>query len=315
MKAALIGMGVIGKVHRDVLREQGIELAAVCDVLPERREGAKRGYDDYREMILRKSPDVVHICTPHYLHTEMIVFALEHGCNVLCEKPLTIHLADIDRIMAAEDASSGMLGVCLQNRYNPSSAFAKRYLVGKKIDRAYGEVRWHRDAGYYASGEWRGRWATEGGGVLINQAIHTVDLLQWLCGDPTDVTGSMQNISLKGVIEVEDTAHLHMEGKTPCELFATNTAKEDHPAKVKVVTEGKTLEIYPDRALLDGEPVPLEQEDGWYGKRMYGKGHSALIAHFYDCVSKKEKFPLDGREGSRSVRTVLTFYDKCRRGM
>ena len=69
MKAALIGMGVIGKVHRDVLREQGIELAAVCDVLPERREGAKRGYDDYREMISKESPDVVHICTPHHLHT------------------------------------------------------------------------------------------------------------------------------------------------------------------------------------------------------------------------------------------------------
>ena len=174
MKAALIGMGVIGKVHRDVLREQGIELAAVCDVLPERREGAKREYDDYREMISKESPDVVHICTPHYLHTEMIVFALEHGCNVLCEKPLTIHLADIDRIIAAEDASSGMLGVCLQNRYNPSSAFAKRYLVGKKIDRAFGEVRWHRDAGYYASGEWRGRWATEGGGVLINHNMEVM---------------------------------------------------------------------------------------------------------------------------------------------
>ena len=114
MKTAVAGIGVIGRVHVEVLRELGHAPAAVCDVIPERREsvaGAK-GYGDFSEMLAKERPDVVHICTPHMLHADMIVEALGRDINVLCEKPLCIKAEDIPRILEAEKNSRGMLGVC-----------------------------------------------------------------------------------------------------------------------------------------------------------------------------------------------------------
>ena len=310
MKTAVAGIGVIGRVHVEVLRELGHAPAAVCDVIPERREsvaGAK-GYGDFSEMLEKERPDVVHICTPHMLHADMIVEALGRDINVLCEKPLCIKAEDIPRILEAEKNSRGMLGVCLQNRYNASSLFAKSFFEKKKPDFAFGSVLWHRDAAYYATGEWRGKWATEGGGVLINQAIHTVDLLQWICGDPESVTGEISLRSLKEVIEVEDTAFLRGEGESPFEVFATNTASVDMPVELRFASKGEVLTVLPDGATLNGAPVDLKREGTWYGKRQYGSGHAKLIADFYDHIARKEKFPLDGREGARAVKTVLAVY-------
>ena len=126
MKVALVGLGVIGKVHLAVLKELGADIVAVCDILPERCEGTGAAvYTDYEEMLAAEKPDAVHICTPHYLHADMVVRALELSINVLCEKPLCIKNEDIARVLEAERKSSAQLGVCLQNRYNASSVFVK----------------------------------------------------------------------------------------------------------------------------------------------------------------------------------------------
>lgn len=309
MKVALVGLGVIGKVHLAVLKELGADIVAVCDILPERCEGAGAAvYTDYEEMLAAERPDAVHICTPHYLHADMVVRALELSINVLCEKPLCIKKEDIARVLEAERKSSAQLGVCLQNRYNASSVFVKDRLSGRRIDFAFGSLLWHRDAAYYASGDWRGKWATEGGGVLINQAIHTVDLLEWICGEPDSVEGRIFNHSLEGVIEVEDTAYAMFGGEVPFEIFATNTAAADMPVEIVVLSEGERITLLPDAVTVDGKPVALDAAGGWYGKRQYGSGHARLIAHFYDSLARGEKFPVDGAEGARSVRAVLAVY-------
>ena len=301
MKVALVGLGVIGKVHLAVLKELGADIVAVCDILPERCEGTGAAvYTDYEEML--------HICTPHYLHADMVVRALELSINVLCEKPLCIKKEDIARVLEAERKSSAQLGVCLQNRYNASSVFVKDHLSGRRIDFAFGSLLWHRDAAYYASGDWRGKWATEGGGVLINQAIHTVDLLEWICGEPDSVEGRIFNHSLEGVIEVEDTAYAMFGGEVPFEIFATNTAAADMPVEIVFLSEGERITLLPDAVTVDGKPVALDAAGGWYGKRQYGSGHARLIAHFYDSLARGEKFPVDGAEGARSVRAVLAVY-------
>lgn len=154
MKAAIIGLGVIGKVHYDVLKRHGEDIVALCDIDAAKLNGYDnvKKYFDYKKMLDEEKIDVVHICTPHYLHADMTIYALERNVNVLCEKPLCIRKEDVARIIDAENKSEAMLGVCLQNRYNKSSQFVKRYFQDKKVDFAFGNVLWHRDKAYYEIG-------------------------------------------------------------------------------------------------------------------------------------------------------------------
>ena len=140
MRVAVIGLGVIGQLHVKVIQETKNDLVAVCDVDIEKfvDYAGVKCYTDYLVMLDEVKPDVIHICTPHYLHTEMIIAGLQRNINVLCEKPLCIDEKDIPLIMEAERNSKAQLGVCFQNRYNPSSVFVKEYLQGKKIVGAHG---------------------------------------------------------------------------------------------------------------------------------------------------------------------------------
>ena len=134
MKAAVVGVGVIGELHVRVLKKYNL-LSAVCDTCETKLEKYKAdGYTvtiDFKDLIYNIKPDVVHICTPHYLHTEMIIEALNNNINVFCEKPLCIKLEDIPKILQAEKNSKAKLGICLQNRYNKVVVEAKKYLKDK----------------------------------------------------------------------------------------------------------------------------------------------------------------------------------------
>lgn len=145
--------------------------------------------------------------------------------------------------------------------------------------------------------------------MLINQAIHTLDLMQWICGEPTSVCANTYNYSLKDVIEVEDTAVALFKGDTDFEFFATNTAKTDLPVEIRFIAGGDIVTLYPDKVLINGDVADIENEIEWNGKRSYGNGHEKLIGHFYDCVAKKEKFPIDGSEAAKSAKEVLSAYE------
>ncbi|MBO4380629.1 MAG: Gfo/Idh/MocA family oxidoreductase [Clostridia bacterium] len=310
MKAAIIGLGVIGKVHYEVLRSEGEDIVALCDVDFDKLgeyEGIKKYYD-YKTMLDVEKIDVVHVCTPHYLHAEMVIYALQKGVNVLCEKPLCINEKQIGEILEAEKKSKAILGVCFQNRYNNSSQFAKEYLQGKKIESASGTLKWHRDEAYYKSADWRGKLATEGGGVLINQAIHTLDLLCWIVGMPKAVVGETSNESLKGVIEVEDTTHATYFGEQSFELFATNTSPQDMPIELRFLAENEQIVITPESACVNGKSVDIDKAPKSLGKASYGGGHRALIHDFYNCVKNGKKFWIDGEEGAKALRAVLATY-------
>ena len=309
MKAAIIGLGVIGKVHYEVLKKAGVEIV-LCDIDADKLShfNEPKKYTDYKEMLSSEQVDVVHICTPHYLHAEMVIYALNNGQNVLCEKPLCIKREQIDAILEAEKAAKGILGVCFQNRYNNSSRFIKSYLSDKNVTFADGILRWHRDAAYYATAEWRGKWATEGGGVLINQAIHTLDLLLWILGMPDKVEAKTAQNSLAGIIEVEDTADCVFYGHNDFSLFATNTSKVDRPVELRFVANNERIIVTPDFVSIEGKKVDIDTECGYYGKVSYGNGHEKLIADFYDCVRSGKKFDIDGTEGAKAVKLVLAAY-------
>ena len=317
MRSAIIGLGVIGNVHAAVLSELGEEIVALCDVREDAALAVKEKYakdaevyTDYVKMLEEAKPDAVHICTPHYLHADMVIAALSRGVHTLCEKPLCIRHEDIDRILAAEAASSAMLGVCHQNRYLPSNRFTKDYLKDKTILGAHGSVVWHRDAAYYASADWRGKWETEGGGSLINQALHTLDLTMWFCGDPDAVTATTANLTLKNEIEVEDTVFARFTGDTPFTFLGTNTAGADFPVEICLhLSDHTQLTVLPYTVLIGGIPVPgATVKRQARGKECYGSGHETLIADFYDCVKEGRHFPIDGHEGARVIRLILATY-------
>ncbi len=318
MRIGIIGLGVIGPLHARSLAEQGREIVALCDIDASRAESVKEKYapyaeiyTDYLAMLDRASLDAVHICTPHYLHAEMAIAALERNINVLCEKPLCISFSDIDRIIEAEEGSKATLGVCLQNRYNPANMFAKNYIADKTLDSASARVIWHRDNAYYLSGEWRGKWATEGGGVLINQAHHTLDLLLWFCGYPDALTADCRNEIHREVSEVEDAADAELYGAVPCKLTATLNNPVDTPVEIEFnIRDHGILKVRGKRVTLNGETVFEADEKGeYFGKKCYGKSHGTLIFDFYDCLENKTHFMIDAREGAKVVKTALSCYE------
>lgn len=311
MKTAVIGVGVIGNVHLEVLLDMGITSVAICDVDESKtsKYPQLKSYTDYKKMLDTEKPDIVHICTPHYLHAEMAIYALERNINVLCEKPLCMNKEEIDAILKAEEKSSAQLAVCFQNRYTPRNIYVKEYLKNKTVTKGFATVFWQRDANYYNSAEWRGTKKYEGGGVLINQAIHTIDLLNEFCGGFEELSASCSNLSLQGVIEVEDTASICLYGKTATgSVVATNASAIELPIEIKLVTsDGDLIEIYGNDLKIN--KVKKEFKTNFYGKACYGMGHAPLIADFYDCVKTGRKFPIDGKEGQKALRIVLSAYE------
>ena len=310
MKVAIIGFGVIGKVHLNVINNLNEQLVGLCDIDTKKLEGFDEDiiFADYKEMIDVTKPDIVHICTPHFLHKEMIIYSLERNINVLCEKPLCISENELEEIEKAVLKSKAQLGVCYQNRYVPSNRYVLEYLKDKEVISAHGTLMWHRDSNYYNQALWRGTKQYEGGGVLINQAIHTIDLLQLFHGMPTDITAHLDNISLRDVIEVEDTAVIHSNDGT-FSLMATNASTKDFPIKLSIETTDEKIEIIANNVYINGNIFNCEVlKDIPGAKKTYGGGHYSIIKDFYHCIENDEKFEIDFYEASKSLKIVLAAY-------
>ncbi len=307
MKVAVVGCGGIAAVHAGVLRQlDGVEQVGFADIRPERAERfaaqyGGRAYTDYRQMLEAERPQALHICTPHYLHVPMALEALGRGVHVLMEKPPAIGEAQMQDLRAAAAAAGARLGICFQNRYNPGFVEAQALLRSGEAGALQGArafVTWRRDAPYYTDSGWRGSRATEGGGVLINQSIHTLDLLCRLCGRPESVRATTANRHLSGVIEVEDTAEAYIRFPGCTALFYATTAFCcDRPVLLEAVCEGAVIRLEDAAAEItfaDGRVrrIAAEAADTG-GKRCWGNSHGRLIADFYRCVQEGTPFACD----------------------
>jgi predicted dehydrogenase len=214
VRTGIIGCGKVGQIHARALAGLAeSELVAVCDSQGERardfaaRYGA-RAFEDSGVMLAQAGLEAVCICTPHPLHREAALLAARAGVHVLVEKPMAASLADCDAMIAAAWESGVQLGVISQRRfYEPVMRLKAAIDAGKVGPPVLGTVlmlSW-RDEAYYRSDPWRGRLDTEGGGVLVNQAPHHLDLLRWFMGPVQQVTGACANLN-HPYIEVEDTA-------------------------------------------------------------------------------------------------------------
>lgn len=343
IRAAIVGFGNIGPVHAAAIAAlPGVELAAICDTDPECLELARAAYpqeahpglvlyEDYHRMLGTAGIDTVHICTPHWLHAPMAEAALKAGRHVLMEKPMAMDSREGRRLAAVQRVSGKNLGLCFQNRYRPPLVEAKRLVDSGEFGRLLGVrivVAWKRDAAYYASrGGWRGRWKTEGGGVLINQAVHSLDLIQWLGGGCLATRGIGGTMSLPRLIEVEDTAVVFMDLASGGRgiLFATNGNVEDSPVEIEILCEKARMRIS-EALYLSPTGAGMSRAEGDSGtlrlapdsepgggaadaKHAYwGNRHADLIAHFYGCVRDGLPFPLGAREGLKSLAMLDDYY-------
>lgn len=326
MKSAIVGCGSIAKVHAQALHSmQNAEFVGFADIKLDRAENfaAQYGgtaYSSLEAMLKNEKIDVLHICTPHYLHVPMAITALKENIHVVMEKPCAISPAQEQELKAVQ--TTAKIGICFQNRYNASTQAVREILQSGKAGKIKGArafVTWHRDEPYYTQSGWRGSWVTEGGGVLINQSIHTLDLLIYLLGDPTSVEASIHNHHLKNVIEVEDTAEAYITfGEIPALFYATTAYCADAPVMLEIICENMTIRLegnHVTRIDAQGNRENVDFEKlATAGKDCWGSGHLSLIRDFYQCVEENKPFPIDYAEGCRAINLMFGIYQSNKAG-
>ena len=209
-RSVIIGCGAISSKHADAIINTGNALIAACDTDSAAlsnfcKKYNCRGYADYKAMLDKEMPDAVHICLPHYLHFEAADYALSKDIAVFLEKPPAVNESELERLYKYSDKK---LTVCFQNRFNATTESALEIIRSGKYGKLVGAnayVTWNRYGDYYTKSNWRGKKRTEGGSVLINQAIHTLDLLCFLLGSPTAVRSTLSELD-HPYTDTEDTA-------------------------------------------------------------------------------------------------------------
>lgn len=312
MRTAIIGLGAISETHIAAITYGGFSsICAVCDLKQEKVDAAierigsadVKGYNDYKVMIDTEKPDVVHICTPHYLHRDMAVYALEAGCDVYLEKPAAMNAEQAREIADASERTGKKVCVSFQNRVIPTNAMAKNIVDDARYGKLLGiraEMTWSRGGAYYTESGWRGTWEKEGGGVLMNQSIHTLDLMYYLGGKVKDMEGSVAIRRNKGVIEVEDTAEATIWFENGCEgiFYATNCNFKDSSVQVELFFEKANLLLYRDTLYLvtgSGLEKLIDNTDysGTEGKACWGNGHAMMMKRFYDSIQGEDVWYCD----------------------
>ncbi len=257
----VIGIGNIGSAHTRCLAEgkvEGLRLSALCDIKEEKKTYLRENYGnlpfftDYKELITSGLCDAVIISTPHKFHSEIAEAALTAGLHVLSEKPIDISVSKAERLNNVAKQSDRVFGVMFNQRTN--SLFQKAREIVKSG--ALGELKrsvwiitnWYRTQSYYDSGEWRATWSGEGGGVLLNQAPHNLDLWQWICGMPVEITAAC-DIGKYHHIEVEDDVTLfarYENGATG--VFITSTG--EYPGTNRLEISGSLGKLVLENGLL-----------------------------------------------------------------
>lgn len=340
LQAAIIGCGVIAPTHVKALTVDGrVAIRWACDPDPAQhaRVPAARATTDWREALADPAVDLVCICTPHAQHAEQLVAALAGGKHVICEKPLATTPADVARMVAAAESAwrdrTLVVAGIFQHRFNPLAARLRQLLADGDfgaVKSASMDFRCTRTAAYYRSGPWRGTWSGEGGALLINQAIHTIDLVSWFCGgEPRAVSAQVERRRLGDTIECEDWAKLRVTfaSGAGAELLAANDGVSDWRTDIAVECErgafalgagyGLTRLVHPSQVVqaelraidrIRDEVVKLP------GKAEYGDHHALQIADAVSAIIARRRPRVTLADAAPTVQLVLGAYASAQRG-
>ena len=339
LRVGIIGCGRISRFHgMPAAAQECVDLRAVCDLVPARaKEMAKlfagdskktiKTYTDYVKMIKDEKLDVVHICLPHYLHAPVAIAAMKLGCDVLTEKPMAISMEQAEQMVKTAKATKRKLGVIFQNRYNAGSQLIKQCLDSGRLGKilsAKCNVTWFRNNEYYTESNWKGTWDKEGGGAIIDQAIHTLDLMCWFCGYDIDtIDCTMANRTHQGIIEVEDCADglITFKNGVRASFWAMNYYDHDAEVEIELTCENGRVSMKAESAVItlkDGRtfsahPDPTTTFNFGGGPSYWGASHYKEIADFYDCISAGKEPPITGEEVLKTAhKMVMAVYDSGR---
>ena len=327
VRVGIIGMGNMGGYHANYLLDGKVErctLAAVCSTSPQKlKKYEAKGvavFGDGEEMIRSGKIDAVIIATPHYQHTSLGIAALKAGVHVMIEKPISAHKADAERLIAAADAHPDVVFAAMfQMRAEPRYERIKRLIDGGEL----GDIvrvswiitDWYRTEAYYSSGGWRATWKGEGGGVLINQCLHNLDSLLWLCGMPSKVR-SFAQLGRYHEIEVEDNVTAYLEWPSGATgVFITSSGEAPGSNRFEIAgTRGKVV-LENDKLTFTRNEVDMIEHcrtskigfmkpDVWKAELPISNAelpHAVLMRGFVEAILDGKKLAIDGREGLHSI--------------
>lgn len=338
MRYALIGCGRVSTNHIKAAVSNNLEIVAVCDIVPEQMEQvlAKHGlekdetikrYTDYKEMISENELDIISIATESGLHGEIACYCIEHGVNVIIEKPMAMSLEEADRIIKLSEEKNVKVAACHQNRFNIAVQEMRKALESGrfgKLSHGAVHVRWNRGKDYYTQAPWRGTWAQDGG-ALMNQCIHGIDLLRWMMGDEVESIYGVTKQQFHDYLEAEDLGMAVVKFKNGAVATIEGTTNV-YPQNLEetlylfgetgtVKLGGKstnTIEVwnFVDESVEDVQNKGLEEAT----INVYGNGHTSLFADMMMAIQEDRAPYVDAYAGRRAVEMILAIYKSQKTG-
>jgi predicted dehydrogenase len=316
LKVAIIGLGDISKIHiKAIQANPNAKLTAVCDIDESLKNTVPdvHFYSDYQMMLEIEALDCVHICLPHYLHYPVTKACVEKGVHVLQEKPLALNSEEgLALARLEEDNMDVKICICFQNRFNET--FEKLLEIVKSGE--YGQVMgikglvtWFRPNDYYEAKPWRGKMKYAGGGVMMNQSIHTLDLMQLIGGEVKAIKGSTTNL-LNYDIEVEDTAsaRIQFENGASGLFFATIANSGNSSIELQILFENGKFTIKDSiltRLNENGKKEEIIEDAKLPGEKFYyGASHVKLINHFYSSIIHNDSNYVHVRDALTSIQMI-----------
>lgn len=338
MKYALIGCGRISTNHIKAAVNNGLDICAVCDVVPEQmeillgkhdlKESSKiKRYEDYKEMLKEEKPELVSIATESGLHAEIALFCIEKGVNVIIEKPMAMSMEDADRIIKISEEKNVKVAACHQNRFNAAVQKMRKALEGGRFGKlSHGSihVRWNRNREYYDQASWRGKWAQDGG-ALMNQCIHGIDLLRWMMGDDIEEVYGATRQQFHHYLEAEDIGMAVVKFKNGAIATiegTTNVYPQNLEETLYLFGEKGTVKLggkstnnidvweFADTQEGDKESKELKETTS----NVYGNGHTSLFADMISAIEEDRSPYVDAYAGRRALELVLAVYKSQKTG-
>jgi predicted dehydrogenase len=329
-----VGAGTIGNVHANALKDvEGSKIVAVA----EPREAAGKSladasgatwYASYTDMLANDDVSLVILATPSGLHADQTVLAAQAGKHIITEKPMAISADGLERMIQTTEEAGVELAVIFQNRLSPDVIKVKRGVEAGMLGRTIfgnASVHWFRNQGYYdANGGWRGTWKLDGGGALMNQSIHTIDLMQWIMGGVASVSADIA--TLNHDIETEDTATASVRFNSGAlgTIQGSTAASKDWPVKVEIIGTGgkavienaRLIHWEGDSELTDDilTPGDLAFVQGWVPGEPFGMSHRRQLTLIIDAMRAGETLPIPAREARKAVDVILAIYESAKNG-
>lgn len=339
MKYALIGCGRISTNHIKAAVNNKLEIVAVCDIVVERMENVLSlhglendktisRYTDYKLMIA-EHPDLqlISIATESGKHAEIALYCIEHGINVIIEKPMAMSIADAEKIITLSREKNVKVSACHQNRFNIAVQKTRKALEdGRfgKISHGSIHVRWNRNKEYYDQAKWRGTWAQDGG-ALMNQCIHGIDLLRWMMGDEIDEIYGVTKQQFHHYLECEDIGMAVVKfknGAVGTIEGTTNVYPKNLEETLYLFGENGTVKLggkstnaidvwdFADETTADADNKGLFEQT----TNVYGNGHTSLFADMIDAIEKDREPYVNAVAGRNALETILAIYKSAATG-